>query len=109
MLVSKKPYVVAARQNLSTKNPHLALKTGEKFTQTYRLNSLIFIVEKYGKKLLFGFLSQNTNKMLLPLQGVAFSANRKKIITDRKERKERKKRKRATCGIWCELLSFFVV
>ena len=46
MLVSKNPYVVAARQNLTSKNPHLALKTGEKFTQTYRLNSLIFIVEK---------------------------------------------------------------
>ena len=46
MLVSKNPYVVEARQNLSTKKPHLALKTGEKFTQTYRLNSLIFIVEK---------------------------------------------------------------
>ena len=46
MLVSKNPYVVEARQNLSPKKPHLALKIGEKFTQTYRLNSLIFIVEK---------------------------------------------------------------
>ena len=46
MLVSKNPYVVAARQNLASKNPHLALKTGEKSSQTYRLNSLIFIVEK---------------------------------------------------------------
>ena len=46
MLVSKNPYVVEARQNLSSKNPHFALKTGEKFTQTYRLNSLIFIVKK---------------------------------------------------------------
>ena len=46
MLVSKKPYVVEARQNLSPKKPYLAPKTGEKFTQTYRLNSLIFIVEK---------------------------------------------------------------
>ena len=46
MLVSKNPYVVEARQNLSPKKPYLALKTGEKFTQTYRLNSLIFIVEK---------------------------------------------------------------
>ena len=63
MLVSKNPYVVEARQNLTSKNPHLALKTDEKFTQTYRLNSLIFIVEKYGKKLLFGFLSQNTNRI----------------------------------------------
>ena len=53
MLVSKNPYVVEARQNLSSKNPHFALKTGEKFTQTYRLNSLIFIVKKYRKKLLF--------------------------------------------------------
>ena len=46
MLVSKNPYVVEARQNLTSKNPHFTLKTGEKFTQTYRLNSLIFIVEK---------------------------------------------------------------
>ena len=53
MLVSKNPYVVEARQKLSPKKPYLALKTGEKFTQTYRLNSLIFIVEKYRKKLLF--------------------------------------------------------
>ena len=53
MLVSKNPYVVEARQNLSPKNPHFALKTGEKFSQNLRLKSLIFIVEKYGKKLLF--------------------------------------------------------
>ena len=46
MLLSKNPYVVAARQNLSSKNPHFALKTGEKSTQNLRLNSLIFIVEK---------------------------------------------------------------
>ena len=46
MLVSKNPYVVEARQNLTSKSPHLALKTGENFPQTYRLNSLIFIVEK---------------------------------------------------------------
>ena len=46
MLVSKNPYVVEARQNLTSKNPHFALKTGEKFPQTSRLNSLIFIVEK---------------------------------------------------------------
>ena len=52
MLVSKNPYVVAARVNLSSKNPHLALKTGEKFPQNLRLKSLIFIIEKYGKKLL---------------------------------------------------------
>ena len=58
MLVSKNHYVVAARQNLSPKNLHLALKTGENFPQTYCLKSLIFIVEKYGKKLLFGFLSK---------------------------------------------------
>ena len=102
MLVSKNPYVVEARQNLTSKNPHLALKTGEKFTQTYRLKSLIFIVEKYGNKLLFGFLSQNTNKMLLPLQGVAFSANRKKIITDRKER-EQLAVFGASCSLFCGL------
>ena len=53
MLVSKNPYVVKARQNLASKNSHLALKTGENFPQTYRLKSLIFIVEKHGKKLLF--------------------------------------------------------
>ena len=53
MLVSKNHYVVAARQNLSPKSPHLALKTGEKFPQNLYLKSLIFIVEKYSKKLLF--------------------------------------------------------
>ena len=53
MLVSKNPYVVEARQNLSLKSPHLALKTGENFPQNLRLKSLIFIVEKYRKKLLF--------------------------------------------------------
>ena len=46
MLVSKNPYVVEARQKLTSKNPHFTLKTGEKFTQNLRLNSLIFIVEK---------------------------------------------------------------
>ena len=102
MLVSKNPYVVEARQNLTSKNPHLALKTGEKSTQNLRLKSLIFIVEKYGNKLLFGFLSQNTNKMLLPLQGVAFSANRKKIITDRKER-EQLAVFGASCSLFCGL------
>ena len=102
MLVSKNPYVVAARQNLAPKSPHLALKTGEKSSQNLRLNSLISIVEKYGNKLLFGFLSQNTNKMLLPLQGVAFSANRKKIITDRKEREQL-----AVFGASCSLFLWF--
>ena len=63
MLVSKNPYVVEARQNLSPKKPYLAHKTGEKSSQNIRLNSLIFIVEKQGKKLLFGFLSQNTNRI----------------------------------------------
>ena len=60
MLLSKNPYVVAARQNLSPKSPYFTLKTGEKFTQTYRLNSLIFIVEKYRNKLLFDFLRQKS-------------------------------------------------
>ena len=59
MLVSKNPYVVEARQNLSPKSPYFALKTGEKLLQTSRLNSLIFIVEKYGKKLLFNFSDKN--------------------------------------------------
>ena len=60
MLVSKNPYVVAARQNLTSKNPHLALKTGKKSTQNLRLNSLIFIVEKYRNKLLFDFLRKKS-------------------------------------------------
>ena len=102
MLLSKNPYVVAARQNLTSKNPHLALKTSEKSTQNLRLNSLIFIVEKYRNNLLFDFLRQNTNRMLLPLQGVAFSANRKKIITDRKER-EQLAVFGASCSLFCGL------
>ena len=53
MLVSKNPYVVEARVKLHSKNPHFALKTGEKSTWNLRLKSLIFIVEKYRKKLLF--------------------------------------------------------
>ena len=53
MLVSKNPYVVAARVKLHSKNPHFAFKTGEIFTQNLHLKSLIFIVEKYRKKLLF--------------------------------------------------------
>ena len=72
MLVSKNPYVVEARQNLTSKNPHLALKTGEKFTQTYRLNSLIFIVEKYGKKLLFSFLRQKYKQNAFASAGRGF-------------------------------------
>ena len=60
MLVSKNPYVVVARPNPAPNSPHFALKTGEKFTQTYRLNSLIFIVEKYRNKLLFDFLRQKS-------------------------------------------------
>ncbi|MDY5825387.1 MAG: hypothetical protein SPJ75_02650 [Candidatus Onthomorpha sp.] len=58
--MSKNPYVVVARPNPAPKSPHFALKTGEKFTQTYRLNSLIFIVEKYRNKLLFDFLRQKS-------------------------------------------------
>ena len=50
MLVSKNPYVVAARVNIAPKTPHFALKTGEKFTQNLRLKSVIFIVENYGTK-----------------------------------------------------------
>ena len=61
MLVSKNPYVVEARQNLSPKSPYFTLKTGEKSSRNLRLKSLIFIIEKYGKKLLFSFLSQNTH------------------------------------------------
>ena len=37
MLVSKNPYVVAARVKLSPKKPYFALKTSEKFTQTFGL------------------------------------------------------------------------
>ena len=55
MLVSKNPYVVVARVKLHSKNPHFALKTGEIFAQNLHLKSLIFIVEKYRKKLLFNF------------------------------------------------------
>ena len=46
MLVSKNPYVVEARQNLTSKNPHFALKTGEKSSQNLCLKFLIFIIEK---------------------------------------------------------------
>ena len=46
MLVSKNPYVVEARVKRHSKNPHFALKTGEKIPQTSRLKSLIFITEK---------------------------------------------------------------
>ena len=46
MLVSKKPYVVEARVKRHSKNPHFALKTGEKIPQNLRLKSLIFITEK---------------------------------------------------------------
>ncbi len=63
MLVSKNPYVVAARVNLAPKKPNFALKTGENFTQNSRLKSLIFIVENYGKKLLFDFISKNTTTL----------------------------------------------
>ena len=55
MLVSKKPNVTEPRQNLSLKKPHFTLKTGEKSTQNLRLKTLIFIVEKYGTKLLSNF------------------------------------------------------
>ena len=72
MLVNKNPYVVEARQNLTSKSPHLALKTGEKFTQTYRLNSLIFIVEKYRNKLLFGFLRQKYKQNAFASAGRGF-------------------------------------
>ena len=61
MLVSKNPYVVAARLNLALKNPHFALKTGEIFTQNLRLKTLIFIVEKYGKKLLYFAICNKCN------------------------------------------------
>ncbi|MGM9820520.1 MAG: hypothetical protein ACI3Z9_06925 [Candidatus Onthomorpha sp.] len=63
MLVSKNPYVVAEGLNLAPKNHYFALKTGENFTQNSRLKSLIFIIEKYGNKLLFNLLSKNTNRM----------------------------------------------
>ena len=72
MLVSKNPYVVEARQKLSPKKPHLALKIGEKFTQTYRLNSLIFIVKKYRNKLLFSFLRQKYKQNAFASAGCGF-------------------------------------
>ena len=37
MLVSKNPYVVAARVNIVPKKPYFALKTGEIFAQTFGL------------------------------------------------------------------------
>ena len=37
MLVSKNPYVVAARVKLAPKKPYFALKTGEKFAQAFGL------------------------------------------------------------------------
>ena len=46
MLVSKNPYVVEARQNLTSKKPHFALKIGEKSTRNLCLKFLIFIIEK---------------------------------------------------------------
>ena len=72
MLVSKNPYVVAARQKLTSKNPHLALKTGKKSTRNLRLKSLIFIVEKYGKKLLFSFLRQKYKQNAFASAGRGF-------------------------------------
>ena len=72
MLVSKKPYVVEARQNLTSKNPHLALKTGKKSSQNLHLKSLIFIVEKYGKKLLFDFLRQKYKQNAFASAGRGF-------------------------------------
>ena len=72
MLVSKNPYVVEARQNLTSKSPHFALKTGEKSTQNLRLNSLIFITEKYEKKLLFSFLRQKYKQNAFASAGRGF-------------------------------------
>ena len=62
MLVSKKPYVVEQGLNLAPKSLHFTLKTGENLTRNLRLKSLIFIVEKYRKKLLFGFIGQNKQR-----------------------------------------------
>ena len=72
MLVSKNPYVVVARPNPAPKSPHFALKTGEKSTQNLRLKSLIFIVEKYGNKLLFGFLRQKYKQNAFASAGCGF-------------------------------------
>ena len=47
MLVSKNPYVVEARQNLTSKNPHFTLKTSEKIPQT----SLLKILDFYRRKI----------------------------------------------------------
>ena len=46
MLVSKKPYVVAARVNLGPKSPHFALKIGEKITRIIRLTHLSTLFQK---------------------------------------------------------------
>ena len=72
MLVSKNPYVVEARQNLSQKKPHFTLKTGEKSTRNLHLKSLIFIVEKYRKKLLFSFLRKKYKQNAFVSAGCGF-------------------------------------
>ena len=46
MLVSKTPYVVEPRQNLTLKNPHLALKTGERISSNLLLKILDFYHQK---------------------------------------------------------------
>ena len=48
----QKPLCFSVKTKPPFKKPYFALKTGEKFPQTSRLKSLIFIIEKYGKKLL---------------------------------------------------------
>ncbi len=78
MLVSKNPDVTEPRQNLTSQSPHLALKTGEKFPRNLRLKSLIFIVEKYRKKLLFkqkSRLSIETPKQRRPYGGLVLTAS----------------------------------
>ena len=52
MLVSKNPYVVEARQNLTSKSPHFAFKTGEKIPQTSRLKTLDFYRRKIWKEVI---------------------------------------------------------
>ena len=73
MLVSKNPDVTEPRQNLTSKNPHFALKTGEKSTRNLRLNSVIFIVKKIWKEVVIWLSkTKNTNKNAFVSAGYGF-------------------------------------
>ena len=48
----QKPLCFSVKTKPPFKKPYFGLKTGEKSSRNLRLKSLIFIIEKYGKKLL---------------------------------------------------------